>query len=77
MNEHLRQIAEQAEFEVELIGDNHHISFGMISEDVEPNLQKFAELIVRECVGIITDPTNMDRHNFQTADLIKEHFGVK
>jgi hypothetical protein len=73
MNEHLRQIAEQAEFEVELIGDNHHISFGMISEDVEPNLQKFADLIVQECAKIVDSSDG----SITAIEMFKEHFGIK
>jgi hypothetical protein len=77
MNEHLRQIAEQAEFEVELIGDNHHISFGMISEDVEPNLQKFAELIITECAAITESPGYLGRRDLDWGMVFKEHFGIK
>jgi predicted lipid carrier protein YhbT len=68
MNERIRQLAEQAEFfERDLLiqGDN---------------FQRFAELIVRECLDIV------NRHEYsyheadplwETAQLIKEHFGVE
>jgi predicted lipid carrier protein YhbT len=67
MNERIRQLAEQAEFfERDLLiqGDN---------------FQRFAELIVRECLDIV------NRHEYsyheadplwETAQLIKEHFGI-
>ena len=68
MNERIRQLAEQAEFfERDLLiqGDN---------------FQRFAELIVQECLDIV------NRHEYsyheadplwETAKLIKEHFGVE
>ena len=42
-------------------------------------LQKFAELIVRECVGIVNRKEYSDHEAdplWETAQLIKEHFGV-
>lgn len=44
------------------------------------DLEKFVELIVKECIGIVTDTTNdseWDSYNRATANAIKEHFGVK
>ena len=47
-------------------------------------LEKFAELIVKECVGICECEWNGDADTFaaseaynECADAIKEHFGVK
>jgi len=43
-------------------------------------LEKFAESIVQECIGVVTDTTNdseWDGYNQATACAIKEHFGVK
>jgi hypothetical protein len=67
MNERIREIAEEAEFsEVDL-----HIQ--------GDNFQRFAELIVQECLDIV------NRHEYsyheadplwETAQLIKERFGV-
>jgi len=68
MNKRIREIAEEAEFsEVDL-----HIQ--------GDNFQRFAEMIVRECLDIV------NRHEYsyheadplwETAQLIKERFGVE
>ena len=46
-----------------------------IGEDQENNIEKFAELIVKECCGI------MEEHGYRPAGVIKrnvkEHFGIK
>ena len=44
------------------------------------SLEKFAELIVLECVDIANKnrtAMEMDRNTHLTADAIKEHFGVE
>jgi hypothetical protein len=68
MNERIKELAEQAEFserDLHIQGDN---------------FQRFAELIVQECLDIV------NRHEYsyheadplwETAQLIKEHFGVE
>jgi len=68
MNKRIKQLAEQAEFsekDLHIQGDN---------------FQRFAELIVKECLDIV------NRHEYsyheadplwETAQLIKEHFGVE
>lgn len=50
----------------------------------DEDLEKFAELIVRECVGICECEWNGDADTFaaseaynECADAIKEHFGVQ
>jgi len=67
VNKRIRILAEQAEFsekDLHIQGDN---------------FQRFAELIVQECLDIV------NRHEYsyheadplwETAQLIKEHFGV-
>ena len=68
MNDRIRQLAEQAGW------DNHHSKF-------DTRIEKFAELIVRECLDIAQDraafdgfPPNDVNH---IIDEIKEHFGVE
>ena len=68
MNERIKLLAKEAEFsekDLHIQGDN---------------FQRFAELIVRECLDIV------NRHEYsyheadplwETAQLIKERFGVK
>ena len=72
MNERIRELAEQAGISVR----GHYDETG--STPME--LQKFAELIVRECV------TRLEQHHPFTKDpeaylyaisLIEEHFGVE
>ena len=59
MNKRIKLLAEQA------------TSYTWNGNDVTEELdeQKFAELIVRECIDNCLDPTERDR--------IKEHFGVE
>ena len=65
MNEHIKQIAEHAGFDV--YGWN------------EKEFEKFAELIVRECAEVLLkwkgEPFPFDED--LAANLIKEHFGVE
>ena len=68
MNERIKQLAEQAGW------DNHHSKF-------DTRIEKFAELIVKECISIAQDraafdwaPPNDVNH---IIDEIKEHFGVE
>jgi len=71
MNERIKQLAEQAGYKADMFGVGHW--------DM-PECKKFAELIVRECIDIV------NRHEYsyheadplwETAQLIKEHFGVE
>ena len=68
MNERIRELAEQAEFGWD---DNYHWYVG------SRQLEKFAELIVRECADFA------DEHNDASEGVtlgvgkaIKQHFGV-
>ena len=79
MNKRLKQLAEQAGFKV-----------NWQHEDVQAikmaRFEKFAELIVRECVGcceqVISDPVPESVDTWlnggsQCIDEIKQHFGVE
>jgi len=61
MNKRIRQLAEQAGY------SKDYLEIGLPS-----NMEKFAELIVRECAEIADTA-----EPFLASDLIKEHFGVK
>ena len=67
MNERIKELAEQA-----------GIVFWEISGDVDwrqanrENLEKFAELIVRECANVAADHEALDIY-----EEIREHFGVE
>ena len=79
MNERIKELAEQAEFsekDLHIQGDN---------------FQKFAELIVKECIDKITTYDLVPGHSAKWEDIydihtrllqdlgeeLKEHFGVK
>ncbi len=65
MNERIKELAEQAE------------EWNDDGDKCEVNLEKFAELIVREC-GVALSPMLRDMvSRGQAYDLIKQHFGVK
>ena len=76
MNQKIKQLAEQAGFK----------KAGTLFETEVPEyamlLEKFAELIVRECVGRIQLHNRMDEVTEQwvydnLVSDVKEHFGVK
>ena len=68
MNERIRELAEQAGW------DNHHSKF-------DTRIEKFAELIVKECISIAQDRAAFDwappNDVNDIINEIKEHFGVE
>jgi hypothetical protein len=84
MNERIRELAHQAR----QIGE--YGNYGQIQLSPAQFEQKFAELIVRECVGICTENGSSYQYSFTPArarlaeatsnhcgQLIKKHFGVE
>ena len=71
MNERIKELAEQSGFPAKR-------SFSDLS-DLYPRLDKFAELLVKECIDIVS-PYAVRMENFDgghpIADL-KKHFGVE
>ena len=74
MNERIKELAQQAGCSIDGMG------YG------EGNVEKFAELIVRECIGcceqVISDPVPESVDTWlnggeQCIQEIKEHFGIK
>ena len=66
MNERIEDLAEQANLKLDELPDDTFIP-----------LEKFAELIVREC-GVALSPMLRDMvSRGQAFDLIKKHFGVE
>ena len=63
MNERIKLLAEQVDKEFNSPYDRHKA------------IERFAELIVRECAGIAG--CNGHVSGFALGDLIKEHFGVE
>jgi hypothetical protein len=83
MNERIRELAEQAglEFDDDLVLEPEAIYY-----TTQKDLEKFAELIVRECVEVCGSVAAVragyhDADGRDTADScgdqIKEHFGVE
>jgi len=79
MNERIRELAEQAG------GNPNYKAFrGYFlpppPDYIDPatvNLEKFAELIVKECIDTVLDCTVEYTTRPQVANEIKEHFGVE
>jgi hypothetical protein len=69
MNERILELAKQAGGEFYISGGNQTPTWYFKYDDC----QKFAELIVRECVEV------MKQHSFhqRTQNAVLEHFGVK
>jgi hypothetical protein len=69
MNERIRLLAEQAQ-KVAYYADGGYTPIMTLDQE------KFAELIVRECVGIVKfTPTGVPHATI--IKIIKEHFGVE
>lgn len=71
MNERIRELAEQAGYTKDMFGIGHW--------DM-PECQKFAELIVKECVRYFNEDYERNFETLWREDLskgIKEHFGVE
>ena len=65
MNERIKQLAEQVGFEFNLLGGTY--TTGTLSD----NLEKFAELIVQECIDYCGE--NLSK---TVGGALKIHFGV-
>ena len=66
MNEKIRELAEQAGYSTDPVP--------YLNPGVDPRLEKFAELIVRDCIKAV-DNSGGDNAEYHT-DSIKKHFGV-
>jgi hypothetical protein len=70
MNQRIKQLAKQTGYIWHASGDPQ------IYEFTPEKLEKFAELIVRECADHIMNSTDRYRKEY-FANMIKEHFGVE
>jgi hypothetical protein len=74
MNERIEQIANQAGMSRDKFG----LYFDTRDHDEGVDLEKFAELIVRECQFAIVSRTDLPRHERKLYNnVLKEHFGVE
>jgi len=73
MNERIRQLAEQAGAVFEQTnGLNDCPQDSLVGDEIE----KFAELIVRECAGLM-DGRRIEYGNCKDGRVILKHFGVE
>ena len=81
MNKRIKELAEQAGM-VNIL-DEHASEYGngMFENTPYPELEKFAELIVRECAQVCLeqrDPANLNyKPSEKFAEAVKQHFGVE
>jgi hypothetical protein len=71
MNERIEQLAEQA-----TIQEGSHGAFGEPTINEYVDLEKFAELIVRECDAFVAERYDEMEPWMEPGDLLK-HFGVE
>ena len=73
MNERIQQLAEQADPE------HWHKRWysGINPRVMDPEIKKFAELIVRECIDIVADAVDHREPASTYVGKIREHFGVE
>ena len=71
MNERIKELAEQAGFIIE----DGEIYANECFHEITKDLEKFAELIVKECAKIADD--NFNKGFCPVGDYIKQHFGVE
>jgi len=68
-NARIRELAEQA-------GSTHKQNLG-VYQFYTDELEKFAELIVQECIEVVGDCSDQFATRSQITEEIKEHFGVE
>jgi hypothetical protein len=73
MNERIREIIEQAGFEEK----DGHISIQGVYMFNTHRMEKFAELIVRECIDCLKPLSRNHSMVGAAQDTIREHFGVE
>jgi len=74
MNERIRELAEQAR---EYATTRHPESNIILSVNSDLFEQKFAKLIVWECINLLPDECQCDESKIHASWKIKEHFGAK
>jgi len=74
MNERILELVNQADIKFDVSSDN----YGVDTATVTPyDLEKFAELIIRECVEQLNDGDSDTNSNYWAIKRIKELFGVE
>ena len=75
MNERIQELAVQAG--IEFTYDPTEVPMRAFIEAWEGDLEKFAELIVKECAKACEKNSYLALNGWQRANQIKEHFGVE
>ena len=78
MNERIKELAEQAKLNPVLLLQHWGTNDALTDSEQESleRIEKFAELIVRECIAICESGTPTQTTSGGAAELIKQHFGV-
>ena len=77
MNERIRQLAEQAGLKYHnWITNESNINDGDFKYPRLEDYEKFAELIVRECAGVV-EKNLFESIGWNTSKKVKQHFGVE
>ena len=70
MNDKLRQFEKESKLEI--------FGLGARRDKWEKALEKYAELIVKECLQVINQPNGVgDDDVIRISDDVKQHFGVE
>ena len=77
MNERIRELAEQAGMVKILEEHASEYGAGTFENTPYPELEKFAELIVKECMNVLDPGEHQLIARFQARKWLAEHFGVK
>jgi hypothetical protein len=74
MKERIRELAEKAN--IEFTYDPTEKPIRAFAECWEDELEKFADMIVREC-SLVADRARAEDMEWNIGEIIKEHFGVE
>jgi hypothetical protein len=75
MNERIRELAHKADFIIKK-NNGDEWRWGHIDPELAEKLEKFAELIIRECAGLM-DGRRIEYGNCKDGRVILKHFGVE
>lgn len=75
MNERIEKLAEQAGLVKILDEHAHEYGNGVFENTPYPELEKFAELIVQECIANVKDWEKDSRNHI--SYMLERHFGVE
>jgi len=77
MNERIKELAEQANLSADKTYQFDPKDGFKIQEWDKIRLEKFAELIVKECIEVVGDCSDQFATRSQITEEIKQHFGVE